>query len=160
MTDTYATIERFYSAFARRDHATMAACYTHSAHFSDPVFRTLVGAEIGMMWRMLCERGTDLQIQYGPIREEGQRLVVDWEARYTYRATGRPVHNKITASLFLEGGLIQDHVDDFDFYRWARQALGVSGLLFGWNSRMQRTVQRRAKLALAAFSAKALERGA
>ena len=34
-------IQRFYSAFARGDGDTMAACYTPDARFSDPVFTDL-----------------------------------------------------------------------------------------------------------------------
>jgi hypothetical protein len=31
--------------------------------------------------------------------------------------------------------------DHFDFYLWARQALGLPGSLFGWTSWFQRAVQ-------------------
>ena len=40
----------------------MAACYAPNAHFIDPVFE-LQGAEIGAMWTMLCERGSDLRVE-------------------------------------------------------------------------------------------------
>ena len=36
-----ALIDRFYEAFGRRDHETMAACYAPDARFSDPVFQDL-----------------------------------------------------------------------------------------------------------------------
>jgi hypothetical protein len=52
-----------------------------------------------------------------------------WIARYTF-STGRPVVNDIQAKLrFSPDGLITDHVDDFDFRAWAKQALGPSGHL-------------------------------
>lgn len=144
-------VERLYAALAQRDHAGMAACYGPAARFSDPVFPALQGPEIGQMWRMLCERGTDLQVVAGPVREtDGGRLLVDWEARYTYRATRRPVHNRIRASFFLERDLIRDHTDAFNLYAWARQALGLPGVLFGWSAPFQRTIRSRARRALAA----------
>ncbi len=151
MTDPGTTIERFYAAFAKRDHCTMAACYAALARFSDPVFPDLRGARIGLMWRMLCERASDLVISHGPARLAGQRWEADWEARYTYSATRRPVHNRIRASMYFEHGLIQDHEDHFDLYGWARQALGVKGLLLGWSPPLQRAIRTRARQALEGF---------
>ena len=60
-------IRRFYTAFARRDHQTMAACYAPDAEFGDPVFQDLRGPEVPGMWRMLCERGTDLRIEFSTV---------------------------------------------------------------------------------------------
>ena len=45
-----ALIDRFYQAFARRDAATMAACYHADVVFSDPVFPELRGPELGREW--------------------------------------------------------------------------------------------------------------
>ena len=92
-------IEGLYAAFGRRDHRAMAGCYTPIAQFSDPVFPNLIGPQIGMMWRMLCERATDLRIECGPVRADGETAQVQWQAWYTYSTTGRRVHNRIpTAS--------------------------------------------------------------
>jgi limonene-1,2-epoxide hydrolase len=154
MTDNIRIVERLYAALAKRDHATMASCYGPAARFSDPVFPALQGAEIGQMWRMLCERGADLQVMAGPAHEtDAGRVLIEWEARYTFGATGRPVHNRIEASFYLEGGLIIDHQDRFDLYRWARQALGLPGTLLGWSAAYQRAVRTRARRALEAHVA-------
>lgn len=144
-------IERFYDAFARRDHRAMAASYTPTALFSDPVFPHLVGPRIGAMWRMLCERATDLRIEHGPVRVDGGRAEVEWQAWYTFSATGRSVHNRVAARFELEGGLIRRHIDDFDFYRWARQALGLKGVVLGWTPLVRTAVRRRAARSLERF---------
>lgn len=157
MTDPRATIERFYAALAERDHCTMAACYAAEAHFSDPVFPHLQGARIGLMWRMLCERGTDLRVIHGPVTVEGGTCRTVWEAFYTFSATGRPVHNIIRAELRMVDGLIGEHRDDFDFSRWARQALGMKGLLLGWTPLVRRAVQGQAGRALEAFERRVRE---
>jgi hypothetical protein len=47
-----------------------------------------------------------------------------------------------------------DHIDDFDFHRWARQALGTSGLLLGWTPLLRNAVRRRARAGLDAFLAR------
>jgi hypothetical protein len=149
-----ALVERFYAAFGRRDHGAMAASYAHTALFSDPVFQALTGPRIGTMWRMLCERATDLRVECGPVRLEGDTARVEWQAWYTYSATGRRVHNRIVAALSLEQGLIRRHDDMFDLYRWARQALGVKGLVLGWTPPVQRAIRRQAIRSLDAFAAR------
>jgi len=57
------TIERFYGAFGQCNGSAMTACYAPDAHFRDPAFGDLHGADIGAMWRMLTSRATDLEIE-------------------------------------------------------------------------------------------------
>jgi ketosteroid isomerase-like protein len=121
-------IERFYAAFGRCDGATMSACYAPGAHFRDPAFGDLEGEEIGAMWRMLTGRAADLKIELHEHEASEETGSAHWIARYTF-STGRPVVNDIRAKLRFADGLIVDHVDDFDFRRWAGQALGPMGHL-------------------------------
>jgi hypothetical protein len=124
-----ATIERFYAAFAECNGAAMTACYAPGAHFHDPAFGDLEGADIGAMWRMLTGRAKDLKIELHE-REAGEDSgSAHWIARYTF-STGRPVVNDIQASFCFDADAkIVDHVDEFDFRKWAKQALGLSGHL-------------------------------
>ena len=48
-------------------------------------------------------------------------------------------------------GLIIEHTDAFDIYRWTRQAFGLTGLLFGWSPWMNKKIQKQAKEGLAKF---------
>jgi uncharacterized protein len=121
-------IERFYEAFGRCDGAAMSACYKDDAHFRDPAFGDLNGAEVGAMWRMLTGRASDLKVELHEHEADEDTGSAHWIARYTF-STGRPVVNDIRARFRFADGLIADHVDDFDFRRWARQALGPSGTL-------------------------------
>jgi ketosteroid isomerase-like protein len=124
-----ATIERFYAAFGECNGAAMTACYAADAHFCDPAFGDLHGADIGAMWRMLTGRATDLKIELREHEADETSGSAHWIARYTF-STGRPVVNDIRAKLrFDERGLIVDHVDDFAFRNWAKQALGPMGNL-------------------------------
>jgi hypothetical protein len=88
------------------------------------------------------------------VRLAGDTARVEWQAWYTYSATGRRVHNRIAASLRLEHGLIHRHDDVFDLYRWARQALGIKGLVLGWAPPVQRAIRRQAIRSLDAFAAR------
>jgi len=154
-SSNHALIERFYSAFQKRDAETMAACYSPQATFRDPVF-TLQGARIGAMWRMLCTRGADLRIEYGNVSASDFVGGADWQAWYSFSATGRPVHNVINAGFRFADGLIVEHIDTFDFWRWSRQALGPAGTLLGWTGWLRGKVRRDAARALERFAASAV----
>lgn len=145
-------VERFYHSFSQRDHAGMRACYSPAAAFTDAVF-ALQGREIGAMWHMLCEGGTDLEIRFRDVRADERRGTAQWEARYTFSSSGRKVHNLIAAEFAFQDGLIVQHQDRFDFWRWSRQALGPAGWLFGWTPLLQQQVRRTARRRLDRFIA-------
>jgi ketosteroid isomerase-like protein len=121
-------IERFYAAFGRCDGAAMTACYAPNAHFRDPAFGDLEGEEVGAMWRMLTGRASDLKIELHEHEADEDSGSAHWIARYTF-STGRSVVNDIQAKFRFVDGLIVDHIDDFDFRNWAKQALGPTGNL-------------------------------
>ena len=147
-----ALIERFYGAFRKRDAATMAACYHDGVRFRDPVF-SLEGRNAGLMWKMLCARGADLRVEFANVSADESIGRADWQAWYTFSGTGRPVHNVVRARFRFAEGLIVEHVDEFDFWRWSRQALGPAGLLLGWSPLLRRKVQTQAAAALERFAA-------
>lgn len=146
-------IEQFYAAFAARDGDAMAACYAPGAHFSDPVFPDLNGAEPGAMWRMLTAQARELRIELLEHAADGVRGSARWRAHYLFTQTGRPVVNDVRATFRFEEGLIAEHADEFSFYRWARQALGTPGLLLGWTPLLRASVRRRARAGLERFIA-------
>lgn len=146
-------IRRFYSAFQQRDAEGMVACYAPDVRFSDPVFPDLVGEQARQMWRMLVARGKDLRVEFRDISADGSGGRAHWEAWYTFTATGRPVHNVIDAEFRFANGRIAEHRDRFDLYRWARQALGATGLLLGWTPFVQGRIRRQAARALEVYRA-------
>lgn len=153
MPDNSELIVRFYEAFSRRDGDAMAACYAPDARFSDPVFRNLRGTEAGRMWRMLTSRSEDLEVKLLGSFAEGETGAAHWRATYTFTDTGRQVVNDIRASFHFADGKIVDHVDSFDFHKWASQALGVPGRLLGWTPFLRAAVRRRARKRLDEFIA-------
>jgi hypothetical protein len=123
------TIERLYAAFGQCNGAAMTACYAPGAHFRDPAFGDLEGEDVGAMWRMLTGRAKDLEIELREHEAGEETGSAHWIARYTF-SSGRPVVNDIQAGFrFDDQARIADHVDDFDFRIWAKQALGPSGHL-------------------------------
>jgi ketosteroid isomerase-like protein len=140
-------IQRFYAAFNAHDGDAMAACYTADAHFWDPVFGDLNGPEPGAMWKMLTARAPDLRVELAAHASEGNTGSAHWIAHYTFSQTGRPVVNAIRATFQFRDGLIADHRDEFDFTKWARQAIGLPGLL----PPVRSTVRKRARAGLDAY---------
>jgi hypothetical protein len=128
----------------------MAACYARGAHFSDPVFVDLNGEEPGAMWRMLTGRASDLSVRLVSHQATETTGEANWVADYTF-STGRRVHNDVRASFRFEQGLIAEHRDSFSFHAWARQALGLPGLVLGWAPLLQGKVQRQARAQLDEF---------
>lgn len=148
-----ALIERFYAAFAARDAAGMAACYHPDVVFTDPAFGELRGPRAGAMWAMLVERGKDLQVTWRDVHADDSSGRAHWDARYTFSQTGRRVHNRIDAEFAFRDGLIVRHTDRFDFWAWARQALGPAGLLLGWTPLIRNKVRSTARRGLEKYMA-------
>ena len=144
------TIERLYAAFADLNGTAMTACYAKGAHFHDPAFGDLEGDDVGAMWRMLTSRATDLKIELREHEADEESGSAHWIATYTF-STGRPVVNDIQAKFRFADGKIADHVDDFDFRRWAGQALGFKGNLVAILPPLRAKAREQALDQLAAF---------
>ncbi|MES2364054.1 MAG: nuclear transport factor 2 family protein [Pseudomonadota bacterium] len=144
------TLENFYSAFARLDADTMAACYAPDAQFDDEAFSLRGHREVTGMWRMLAEatkaKGADVwKLTYSGIEADAKTGKAHWEADYRFSATGRMVHNVIDGVFeFNEQGLITRHRDSFNFWAWSRQSLGFPGLLLGWTPMLHNKVRAQA----------------
>lgn len=144
-------IENFYTAFQRKDWQGMQACYHDDVVFSDPVFQHLKGTQAKAMWHMLLVAGKDLTITFRDVRATESEGSCHWEAHYTFSRTGRKVHNVIEARFRFREGKIGEHTDRFDLWKWARMALGMSGLWLGWSPFLQKKVRDIAKSGLEKF---------
>ena len=151
-------VQRFYAAFAKRDGDGMAACYAPEARFSDPAFGELSDGDPGRMWQMLCKQGQDLQVvldrvQLLPSGADTAVVEAQWTATYTFQLTKRRVVNVVLSRLEVDRarGLIIRQDDQFDFWKWSRQALGPAGLLLGWSSLLQNQVRKQARKGLHKF---------
>jgi ketosteroid isomerase-like protein len=154
MSQNKKLINKFYTAFQKKDYKTMQNCYADDATFSDPVFENLNAAEVRAMWQMLITRATDLELQFEKIEADERSGSAEWIATYTFTSTGKKVINKIKANFVFENGKIKEHKDSFDFYKWAKQALGFKGLLLGWTSFLHNKVKQHARNNLVRFMKK------
>jgi ketosteroid isomerase-like protein len=147
-------LNTFYSAFQKKDFATMQKCYHDEATFSDPAFKNLNSNEVKAMWQMLISRGKDLDLIFNNITADDNKGTAHWEATYTFAKTGNKVLNKIDASFEFKDGKIYRHVDNFDFHKWSSQALGFMGVILGWSSFLQNKVSQTAMQQLQSFMSK------
>lgn len=145
-------IEKFYASFARRDYQGMLACYDPNVEFADEVF-TVQGKRAHAMWHMLVESGKDLKLEYRGINADDTRGQAHWQARYTFSATKRPVHNILDAEFKFRDGKMIWHRDHFDFWRWSRMALGPMGIFLGWTPFVRNKVRETAARNLDKFIA-------
>lgn len=149
-----ATITKLYDGLGRHDGEAMASCYAEGAVFSDPVFSDLHGDQAGDMWRMLTSRATDLKVELPEAKADENAGTARWIATYTFGATGKKVRNDVRSNFrFDSSGLIVEQHDDFPFWTWSRQALGVPGLLMGWTPMLRSKVQSNAAAELGRFRA-------
>ena len=144
-------ITRFYEAFQKGDHETMAQSYADTATFSDPVFPDLSADEARSMWRMFCTNGNEIDLSFDDVKADDASGSARWEAVYAFPKTGRRVHNKIEAAFEFAGGKIVRHRDDFDLYRWTRMALGPVGTILGWTPVVKNQVRAQARAQLKRF---------
>ena len=144
-------IERFYTAFQRRDAETMVACYADDVVFSDPAFGELRGDEARDMWRMLVAGAQDFSLTFDSVTADEHTGRAHWEAGYLFGQTGRPVVNRIDARFAFRDGLIVEHRDNFNLWLWMRQAMGVRGALLGWSPLVQRMLRAQARRGLSLY---------
>lgn len=146
-------IRSFYEAFQAKDAEAMNAWYDTEARFSDPVFPDLNAEQVKAMWSMFCSRSKNLQIEFGDIQANEDQGTARWLALYTFQATGQSVINRIESAFTFREGRILTHTDAFNFYGWARQALGFRGLMLGWTPLVKNKVRDSARRTLEQFIA-------
>lgn len=154
MSENQKLIETFYTCFKNKDYKGMQACYGENAIFNDALFNNLNAKEVKSMWQMLLMSAKDLNIEFSNISSNGNFVYAHWDAYYTFSKTGNRVVNRVDATFEIENGEIVKHTDSFSFYTWAKQALGMPGLLLGWTDVMKNKIQTSAKENLDKFMAK------
>ncbi|SFE06424.1 nuclear transport factor 2 family protein [Flavobacterium phragmitis] len=152
MNSNEALITKFYTAFANADARTMSECYHPKVHFIDPAFGLLKEDQVSKMWEMLLSKSKGkLKIEFSNVQADDSTGSANWVATYNFSKTNRNVVNKIRAEFVFQDGLIIKHTDNFDVWKWSKQAFGPIGYLLGWTGFFQKKVQKQALLSLQKF---------
>lgn len=144
-------IKHFYTCFQNMDYKGMQECYADNATFSDAVFKDLDANQVKAMWQMLITSAKDFKIEFSKVAANQEITTAHWDAYYLFSRTGNNVINRIDANFIIENGKIVKHTDSFNFYTWAKQAFGTTGLLLGWTSFFITKIQKTAKANLDNF---------
>lgn len=131
----------FFNAFKNKDVDKMVSCYHPDIMYTDPAFGVLYGADVKTMWQMLCKNAKDLDLDYWNIHKHRNGAGASYEAWYTFKKTGRAVYNVVDSTFeFAEGKIIKQR-DDYDVHHWARQALGLPGVILGGTGFFKKRLQ-------------------
>jgi hypothetical protein len=142
-------IHTFYTAFANADAKMMCECYHPNIQFQDPVFGILKKNDPCRMWNMLIEKSKgNIKIEFSDIKADDFSGTAKWTATYNFSKTNRKVINVIHAQFQFKDNLIISHIDNFDIWKWSKQALGFKGLLLGWTGFMKNQIQKQALASL------------
>lgn len=140
---------RFYTALSDADAIKMCECYHPEILFRDPAFDLVKESAVSQMWEMLIEKSKgNLKIEFSDIKADEYTGSARWTATYNFSKTNRKVVNIIHTQFQFKDGLIIRHTDHFDIWKWSKQALGITGFLFGWTGFLQKKIQRQAALSL------------
>lgn len=142
-----ALLEKLYGSLNGKDDQSiksMASCYHPDATFQDIAFRLRGKKQIQAMWHLISE--TDLRASFKVLRADDEAGTVALTDDYTFRDTGRPVHNVIRSQFRFRDGLIVEHRDSCSALKWGIQALGpVKGVL-SWLIPATRRAKAKTKL--------------
>ncbi|OOG69953.1 nuclear transport factor 2 family protein [Flavobacterium sp. A45] len=150
-------IFKFYTAFAKADTKTMCECYHANIQFQDPAFGILKDNDVCKMWNMLIDKSKgNIKIEFSDVKADDYSGTAKWIATYNFSKTNRKVVNVIYAQFQFKDNLIIRHTDNFDLWKWSKQALGFKGLLLGWTGFMQKQIQKQVIFSLNNYKQKAL----
>jgi ketosteroid isomerase-like protein len=121
----------FYRAFCTGDIATLERLYAPDVAFKDEIFTFTNRTDTIGMWRVLLAPSGGGKFSAELLGVDGDVATVRWLADYKFPATGRPVHNVVTARMVVRGGRIVDHHDSFSWPAWSRQAFPL-GVVSTW----------------------------
>jgi len=148
-------ITSFYKAFADGDAERMVSCYHADIQFQDPAFGVLRNEDAKNMWRMLIGRSKgDIRITFSHVTADEKTGSANWVAEYVFSQTNRKVINVISATFEFADGKIIKHTDNFDLYKWTKQALGLKGYLLGWTAFMRKQIQQQSGKLLKKYTEK------
>ena len=105
----------------------MKDLYAPDVKFKDTLFEYGDREGTMHMWKKLDVGGPAGKFEYQLDRVEGDKAYGHWNA--DYKVGGRPVHNEIKSELTIRDGKIVKHTDDWDWKKWAPQALPLGPLV-------------------------------
>lgn len=125
-------LKEFYEAFAKGDFKKMNSLYSNDVVFNDPIFKGLDYKQVTNMWSSLLSNKKESKFNvFFEIKEENNDKYVIWTATYLFGEKRRKVINIVESRMEIENNKIVKHTDNFNFKKWANQAIGGPAYIFG-----------------------------
>lgn len=139
-------VRNLLDALARGDEAGIAACYHAEIFFSDPIFPSLRGDDALNRFERITPYVSNFSIEIESVAADDDGVRASWVARYAFGEACRPVATRVDSLFAFREGKIIRQFDRFSFWRWAGQAWGPVGRLFGWFAPMKWWARRAARI--------------
>ena len=133
-------------AVARGDEAGVAASYHAEIFFSDAIFPSLRGEDALKRLERIAPYISDLAIDVESVTADDDGARAIWVARYACGKARRAVAIRVDSLFAFREGRIIRQFDRFSFWRWAGQAWGAAGKLFGWFAPVKWWVRRKVRI--------------
>jgi hypothetical protein len=118
-------IERVYAGIANHDLTAISECYHEDARFRDIAFECQGRARIHQMWHLVCHSGRPA-VSGTSFDANDRSGSGKWHAEYWIDRTdddpGRFVVNDLRSTFTFRDGLILEHHDRCNWFKWANQA--------------------------------------
>jgi len=135
-------IRDFFTAMAEKDFKKMNQCYSPEVIYYNPICDLLKEESVFARWEVECKSRKDLQLSFDPVVAlDEDYFTCKFEMKYTFMPTGKYIRQVSTAHMKIFDGKIIEHSDAFSVHRWAMQAYGFTGWIFGWNRFYQQSIK-------------------
>lgn len=137
-------VKEFYEALNKRDYKIVNGLYHSEAKYRDEIF-DFNGIEIHALWYNATLPEMDISVKLESIREEGDKVITEWEMRYTLDIIKRRINLKEKGVFEFKDEKIYRHTDTYDFWAWCTQAFGAIGRVMGWSNWLRNRVRNQAR---------------
>ncbi|WP_051418467.1 nuclear transport factor 2 family protein [Mesoplasma seiffertii] len=138
-------LDSFYTAFKNGDSEKMNSLYSKKVTFNDAIFENLNYKQVTNMWTSLLATKEQSQFVVDfEIKNLNEEIFVVWTATYLFGPKRRKVVNVVESRMTIQDEKIIVHTDSFDFYNWAKQAIGGPAIIFGKQKWFQKKVAAKA----------------
>jgi ketosteroid isomerase-like protein len=141
-----ALVEQLFLALREGETDALLSRYAEHVRIEHPLLGVLDRDEFAAALRSFARRSPGHSLTYAIEDAEGDRVEASWRLNHLFHETGRLVAISGASVFVLAAGRIVRQTDRFDRRDWARQALGLTGLVLsflpGWRAFLRRELRR------------------
>lgn len=144
-------VKSFFQGLKTKNYKSVQSLYGFNSFYSDEVFPSLAGSEIGKMWEMRFSLSKDFNLDYKILKSSSKNVEVKWDIKYKPKDFNKYVENSIRTTFEIQEGKIITQKDRFNFPKWVKNTRGTWAYLFCFLGITRKKIQERAEFTLNAF---------